>query len=75
MLTRDQAAEIIRERPVSESDEWTDEDIRDFLAASLDYAEERARWGLRRRLPSCRPLRAIARCLRRPHLRWAEGNK
>ncbi len=70
MLTRDQAAEIIRAfrhlpaekvrevrdfalflkerssrgQPVNESDEWTDEDIRDFLAASLDYAEEAAPW-------------------------------
>lgn len=33
-----------RERPVDESGEWTDEDIRDFLAASLDYTEEEAPW-------------------------------
>jgi hypothetical protein len=33
-----------REQPVNESDEWTDEDIRDFLAASLDYADEAAPW-------------------------------
>ena len=26
--------------PIDESDEWTDEDIRDFLKASSEYAEE-----------------------------------
>ena len=25
--------------PVNESDEWTDEDIRDFLVASVEYAD------------------------------------
>jgi len=28
-----------RGQPVNESDEWTDEDIRDFLEASIEYAD------------------------------------
>ena len=30
--------------PLDESDEWTDEDIRDFLKASSEYAEETLPW-------------------------------
>jgi hypothetical protein len=29
-----------RGQPVNESDEWTDEDIRDFLEASIEYADK-----------------------------------
>ncbi len=70
MLTRDEAAQIIRalrglpaervrevrdfalflkersQHPetIDESDEWTDEDIRDFLKSSSQYAEESVLW-------------------------------
>ncbi|MBM4042856.1 MAG: DUF2281 domain-containing protein [Planctomycetes bacterium] len=33
-----------RGQPVNESDEWTDEDIRDFLRASVEYADEAVPW-------------------------------
>jgi len=33
-----------RGQPVNESDEWTEEDIRDFLKGSIEYADEAAPW-------------------------------
>ena len=33
-----------RARPVNESDEWTDEDIHDFLRASAEYADKSLPW-------------------------------
>ena len=33
-----------RGAPADESDEWTDEDIRDFLKASIEYADETHPW-------------------------------
>jgi hypothetical protein len=33
-----------RGQPVNESDEWTDEDIRDFLKGSIEYADSAVPW-------------------------------